>query len=328
VLKIAQIGAGRFGIHHIKILARSRNAELVAVCDASEERLKEAAAVAPKATRTQRIEDIFENGAIDAVMVVTNSETHAELALKAIRAGKHCFVEKPLALSREGGERLVKEAADKKRVLAVGHLLKYHPAYEKLQAIASAGELGRVHYFYSVRLNLGTVRKAENALWSLAPHDVLAMLDLAGRDPVTASATGGAYLQKKIHDVAFFTLAFGEGVVGQGHVSWLDPQKIRRLTVVGDKKMAVVDDLEPVEKLRVYDLEISSGSPPRVAEGSMTAPKLAAHDPLEAELEDFVKCAGSGGTPRADGREGLRVVRVLEAAQRSLEQGGAPVEVR
>jgi predicted dehydrogenase len=271
---------------------------------------------------------------IDAVVVATLPGTHYELSAQALEAGKDVFVEKPMVLDRAEGQRLVQIAERAGRILMVGHLMEYHPAVLKLKAYLDAGELGSIYYVYAARVNLGKVRREENALWSFAPHDISMILYLLGDVPVQVTATGQDYLRKGIEDVAFVTLRFKNGTIAHIHVSWLDPHKIRRLTVVGDKKMAVFDDMAPAETIRIYDKGVDQdleygtyGDSLSLRTGDILIPSVKMSEPLKLECAHFIDCVQSRETPRSDGRDGLRVVCVLQAAQRSLEQRGTPVAV-
>ncbi|MGD0839038.1 MAG: Gfo/Idh/MocA family oxidoreductase, partial [Polyangia bacterium] len=241
---------------------------------------------------------------------------------------------KPLALTAADAEAVVATAEAKARVLMVGHLMLFHPAVERLKAMIEGGELGRIYYIYAVRVNLGRVRQDENALWSLAPHDVAMIEHLLGDEPDSVSARGGIYLQTRIEDVVFVNLRFRSGVSAQIHVSWLDPRKERRLTIVGAQKMVELDDVHPVEKLRIYDKGVDR--PPTFTEyaqflsirnGDLHIPYVPMAEPLERQNRHFLECVAQGKRPLTDGQSALRVVRVLEAAQKSLARDGAPVSV-
>ena len=269
---------------------------------------------------------------IDAVAIATPAVTHFELAKRAIESGKDVFVEKPMTLTYEHAVELVEAAEAAKRILMVGHLLEYHAAVDKMKELLDAGELGDPYYLYSERLNLGRIRSDENALWSLAPHDISIILYLLGEEPIDVAARGAAYIRPDVEDVAFLSMRFPENRLAQIHVSWLDPHKIRRTTLVGSKRMVVFDDMQASEKIRIYDKGVD---PPdwhvEYAEslslrfGEVTVPVLEMTEPLKFECQHFVDCVANRATPRSDGRDGMRVVRVLDAAQRSLKSGGLPV---
>jgi predicted dehydrogenase len=248
-----------------------------------------------------------------------------------VDAGKPVLVEKPFALNVRDAEEVARRGAKRGVPVLAGHLLVYHPAVERLRAMVQAGELGRVFYLYGLRVNLGQVRKDENALWSFGPHDVSVALYLLGEQPVRVAAHGKSYLQPAIEDVVFLTMEFASGVLAHVQLSWLDPHKERKLTVVGAKKMVVFDDMEPREKLRIYDKGVdrppeygSFGESLAIREGDIFIPRIPTVEPLAAELAHFVRAARGLEPPRADAEDGVRVVRVLEAASRSLARGGAP----
>jgi predicted dehydrogenase len=254
--------------------------------------------------------------------------SHAELAVRVAEAGKHCFVEKPLATTAADAERAVNAAERAGRVLMVGHLLEYHPAVDRLKALLDGGELGELYYVYGNRLNLGKLRADENALWSLGAHDVSVILRLIGEEPEECVAHGRSYVRAGVEDVVFCYLRFPSGVVAHLHLSWLDPHKERRLTVVGARRMATFDDMRLEGKLTVYDKgfdeDVRSWGEYVARSGEIFSPQIPAVEPLRVECEHFVECLRTGATPRSDGRSGLRVVRVLERLQWSLEGYGAP----
>jgi predicted dehydrogenase len=257
-------------------------------------------------------------------VIATHVPSHAPLALRALAAGKHCFVEKPLAYSVAEADQVVAAAREAQRVLMVGHLLEYHPGVQKLKEIAGSGELGDVHYLYSNRLNLGKLRPDENALWSLGAHDVSVLLHLAGgEEPSDCEARGESYMQPGIEDVVFCYLRFPSGLAAHLHLSWLDPHKERRFTVVGSKRMATFDDMEIERKVTVYDKgfdqKFESYGEYVMRSGDIWSPRISNEEPLRIECRHFVERILDGGEPRSGGDSGLRVVRVLEALQRSLE---------
>jgi predicted dehydrogenase len=258
------------------------------------------------------------------VVLATPVPTHAELAVRVAEAGKHCFVEKPLATTAADAQRAVAAAERAGRVLMVGHLLEYHPAVDRLKALLDGGELGELYYVYGNRLNLGKLRADENALWSLGAHDVSVILHLTDEEPVECTAHGRSYVRPGVEDVVFCYLRFPSGVVAHLHLSWLDPHKERRLTVVGARRMATFDDMRLEGKLTLYDKgfdqDVRSWGEYLARSGEIFSPELPAVEPLRVECEHFVDCLRTGATPRSDGRSGLRVVRVLEQLQRSLEE--------
>jgi predicted dehydrogenase len=306
------------------------DAELAGVCDVDAATRERVGRQHPGALITGDVGALLER--VDAVVVAAPAGAHAELALRCIEAGKACLVEKPFALSVADAERVARRAAEREVPLLVGHLLLFHPAVERLRAMTAAGELGQVLYLYGMRVNLGQVRADENALWSFGPHDVSVALYLLGEQPVQVAAQGHGYLQPGVEDVVFVTMRFQSDVLAHIHLSWLDPYKERRLTVVGTKKMAVFDDMEPREKLRIFDKGVerppeyrSYGESLTIREGDIYIPRIPNVEPLAAELAHFVRVARRAEAPRASAEDGVRVVRVLDAATRSLAQGGAPV---
>jgi predicted dehydrogenase len=333
-LGIGVVGCGYWGPNLIRSFARLPEARLVALCDADAGRLESMCRSYPSATGYAAFDAFLMHPGLDAVVLATSAPSHFALAERALSAGKPTFVEKPLTLSAADAARLVALAESRKLPLMVGHLLEYHPAVEYLKELATAGGLGDLRYLYSQRLNLGQVRREENALWSLAPHDLSMILDLVGARPATVAARGQAYLQPGVEDVVFVNLAFADGKMAQVQLSWLDPRKERRLTVVGSKKMVEFDDTHPTEKLRVYDKGYDR--PPEftrwgeyltVRQGDIHIPQLKMTEPLEAECAHFLHCVRTGTRPRTDATHGLEVVRVLEAAQSSLRSGGQPVAI-
>jgi predicted dehydrogenase len=332
---VAVIGAGGWGKNHVRNFATMATAELRYVCDRSEPVRRAAASQHPGARCVEDTRVVLADPEVRAVIVATDAPSHHEVALDALRAGKDVLVEKPLALTPEHAEALCEEAEAGGRILMVGHLLLYHPAVQALRELVVSGELGEVLYIYARRLNLGVVRRDENAWWSLAPHDLSVASYLLGVEPIAVSATGGTFLQveRGIEDVVFATVAYPGGRLAQIHVSWLDPHKTRQLTVVGSKKMAVFDDTSPDQKLIVFDKgveppeTVSYAEGVRIRTGDIRIPALRMHEPLRRECEAFVTAVQTRVAPTADGRSGLAVVRALAAGQRSLEANGARVEI-
>ncbi len=322
-MKVAVVGCGYWG----KNLVRNFHAlgALAAVCDASEACLERLAAEYPGVTRHQSYKDILADPAIAGVVLATHAASHASLAVEALEAGKHVFVEKPLALDLAQGRRVVEEADRRGLVLMVGHLLQYHPAFLRLQEMAVAGDLGRINYVCSHRLNLGKIRSEENILWSFAPHDISMILSLAGEEPHRVSATGASFLQPDVADITLTHLEFPSGAKGHIFVSWLHPFKEQKLVLVGEAKMAVFDDSRPwEEKLMVYPHRVGwNGGAPCVNRADGLPVALPQVEPLREECGHFLQCLETGSRPRTDGEEGLRVLRVLRAAQQSLESGAA-----
>lgn len=334
-LRIACVGLGGWGKNVARVASQVRRANLAAICDADTEKLKKTAPFYPFSKSLMDYGEVLDSSEIDAVLLATPVPSHFALAMKALEAGKHVYVEKPMTLTVEEGEALVRKAEETGRILMAGHLLEYHPAVNQLKQLIEGGELGEIRYLYTQRLNLGVVRRDENALWSLAPHDISVILYLLGCEPETISATGLATLQPGVEDVVFVSLLFPNKRMAQIHVSWLDPNKERKLIVVGSQKMAVFDDMHPSEKIRIYDkganIEWSKADVIEaisVRHGNIVIPVVKTDEPLTLEIQHFIDCALDGKAPRSDGKDGLRVVRVLESAAKSLKQNGAPVSFR
>lgn len=336
IVRIAQVGAGYWGRNLLRNFAAIPQAEVVWVCDTQEETQKDAAANHPGIRTTGDIQDILADESVEGVIVATETPQHFLMAEAALRAGKHVFVEKPLAQTVDQAERLVALAEENDLRLMVGHLLLYHPAFRHVEELIRQNELGDIRYLYSTRVNLGIVRQRENAFESLAPHDLSIALAYIDSKPVAVAAQGSAYLQPNIEDVVFATVFFENGALAHVHTSWLDPHKIRKTTVVGSKLMAVIDDMEPSEKVRLYDKGAEVAEPSgytgfaeavSVRSGSIVIPKIENEEPLRSECEEFVASIVEQRRPHTDGKSGLAVVRLLEAARQSLEAGGARVDV-
>ena len=319
---VGVVGLGYWGPNLARNFDRLPGAELTWLCDASDEALERWGAALPSGRTTTQLDDLLADHSLDAVVVATPVPTHAELALRVIDAGKHCFVEKPLARSEEEAERVVEAARAAGRVLMVGHLLEYHPGVEKLEQLVRSGELGDLRYIYSNRLNLGKHRTDENALWSLGAHDVSVILRLAGDEPFSLNAQGESYVKPGVEDVVFALMRFDSGLIAHMHLSWLDPHKERRFTVVGSKRMATFDDMELERKLTIYDKGIdqdySSYGEYIARSGDVFSPRVPNEEPLRIECRHFLDCVRDGSEPRTGGDSALRVVRVLERLQAEL----------
>jgi predicted dehydrogenase len=323
-VRIGVAGLGYWGPNLARNFAAIEGVELAWCCDASEASRERWRPAFPGARFTADLGDLLADDDLDAIVLATPVPTHAGLAEAVLRSGKHCFVEKPLAQSVADAERAVATARETGRILMVGHLLVYHPGVERLKEIADSGELGDIHYIYSNRLNLGQLRADENALWSLGAHDVSVVLYLAGEEPYEVEARGESYMRQGIEDVVFGFLRFPSGLAAHLHLSWLDPHKERRFTVVGARRMATFDDMELERKVTVYDKGFDEATGSSYGEyitrsGDIWSPRIPNREPLRLECEHFVECIRTGATPRSDGEAGLRVVRVLEALQERLD---------
>ena len=334
MITVAVVGVGGWGKNLVRNFGALPNCRLKTVCDLDEKALARCKAADAGIGTTRDIADVLADAEIDAVVIATTATTHYDLARKAIEAGKHVYDEKPMTLSVDDARALVDRAEAGGRVLMVGHLLEYHPCVLKLKEMISGGELGDVYYMYMHRLNLGVVRKDENAWWSLAPHDVSIALFLFGAEPATVTSQGHAYLRQGVEDVVFTQLKFADGRMANIHVSWLDPHRMRKVTLVGTKRMVTFDDTEATETIRIYDkaANVTPGSVDyadaiTLRQGDVLIPYVKSAEPLRLECEHFIECVAGGKAPRSDGRDGLRVVKVLDAATRSLKAGGAPIRL-
>ena len=334
MVKVAVVGVGYWGPNFVRIVDELQEAELAVVCDSDSSKFEKFSALYPHLEFTDDLESVLSNKAIDAAVIATGSNSHFEIARRFLLEDKHVLVEKPLALKSADAEEIVKMAADRDRVLLVGHLLRYHKGVENLKDYIDEGYLGKIRYVYTSRVNLGRVRKDESALWSLATHDVSVVNYLLGRQPEYVTASGQAYVREGVHDVVFTTLHFSDNVMAHLHVSWLDPHKIRKITVVGDKKMAVLDDMQATEKLRIYDKGIDFtpsygdyGESLSIRVGDIHIPKIDMVEPLKVECQHFLDCIQKNAEPLTGGKCGLEVVRVLEAADKSLEEQSRAIRV-
>ncbi len=288
-MKIGVVGLGYWGPNLARNFDRLPDAELRWICDASDEALARWGAAFPSAQATASLDDLLADDSLDAVAVATPVPTHAELAQRVLAAGKHCFVEKPLGRSEQEAQAVVDAARSAERVLMVGHLLEYHPGVEQLSDLVRSGELGELRYVYSHRLNLGKHRQDENALWSLGAHDVSVILRLAGEEPYECTAVGESYVKEGVEDVVFAFMRFESGLTAHMHLSWLDPHKERRFTVVGSKRMASFDDMELERKLTVYDKgfdeDYSSYGEYIARSGDAFSPRISNEEPLADRVQ-------------------------------------------
>ena len=333
-VRVGVVGLGYWGPNLARNFDRLPSAELAYCCDLDEANLAKARELYPSTIVTDRYEDLLADDDLDAIVVATSVPTHYPLGKKALEAGKHTFIEKPIALKAADAQDLLTTADDYGVKLMVGHLLEYHPAVRKLKELVDDGSLGKVFYVYANRLNLGKVRTDENALWSFAPHDISVLNFLIGEEPEEVSARGECYLQDGVEDVVFGYIKYPSGVVGHLHVSWLDPHKSRKITVVGSEKMVVFDDMEADRKVTVYDKGATTtrtkfdsyGEFVTLHFGDIHIPRIGNEEPLRVEAQHFVDCIANDAPVLSDGRDALNVVRVLDAMARSLHNGGQPVK--
>ncbi len=322
--RVGVVGLGYWGPNLARCFHVLAQADLRWCCDSSASARERAQLMFPEARMTDRFEDLLEDKQLDAIVLATPVPTHAELARRVLDAGKHCFVEKPLAQSVADAEQAVAAAERAGRTLMVGHVFIYHPAVRKLKELTDAGELGEVRCIYSSRLNLGKLRADENALWSLGPHDMSILLDIVGEEPHELSARGECYLRPGVEDVVFCFMRFPSGIAAHLHLSWLDPRRERLFTVVGSKRMATFDDLAGEGKVALYDKgfdeDTHSYGEYVTRNGDIFLPSISSAEPLRLECEHFLDAIQTGVPPRSDGHNGLQVVRMLEKLQKDLER--------
>jgi predicted dehydrogenase len=334
-IRVGAIGAGYWGPNLIRNLFQTPMADLKVVCDLDSDRLNYVGRLYPTISCTSDYRELIEREDVDAVIVATPAQTHYEMTKAVLAAGKHALVEKPLTLKSSESEELIDLAERHSRILMVGHTFMYNPAVRAMKQLINSGEIGDIYYIYSNRVNLGRVRKDINALWNIAPHDISILLYLLEEMPLRVSAQGQTFLQDGIEDVVFATYTFRDNVMANVQVSWLDPSKVRRTTVVGSKKMIIYDDVASEGKLKIYDkgaLKVGNGSvfgefQIKLHSGDIHIPRIDLSEPLRNEINHFLECVQSGQTPETDGRNGLQVVRILEATQESLKLDGRPVEI-
>ena len=323
---VAVVGLGHWGPNLLRIF--DGLGALVALCDVNTKTCAAHAARYPNARAHDDFYGVLADPVVDAVAIATPAATHGDLAAQALQAGKHVFVEKPLCLDVSQGKALAEEADRRGLALMVGHLLLYHPAFLALKELVTKGTLGELRYVYSNRLSLGKIRREENALWSFAPHDISMILDLSGTMPKRAITSGGPHLSRPVADTTLSHLTFEDGLQAHIFVSWLHPYKDHRLVVVGSEGMAAFHDSQPgAEKLLFYPHTVRlNGDIPTVTKAKARLIPYGAEEPLALECRHFLECVTKGRRPRSDAREGLRVLAVLDACQRSLATG-QPVEI-
>jgi predicted dehydrogenase len=336
MLNIAVAGCGYWGPNLIRNFNSLPGCRLKLVCDTDADRLEHMKTLYPSVKTTTEFEDLVNNQEIDAIVVATPVRFHYEMARKALQAGKHTFIEKPMARSSRECEELVELADKHKLVLMVGHTFVYSKPVRKIKEIVLSGELGDLQYISARRLNLGLLQKDINVAWDLAPHDISIILYVLGKDPVSVNCQGKSHVAKGVEDVTNMTLNFSNGAFGIIQSSWLDPNKVRETVFIGTKKMLVYDDVEPIEKIRIYDKRVEI--PPHYDSfgefqysyhyGGMYSPYLKLVEPLKVECQHFLDCINTGEKSESSGLEGLEVVRILEAASASLQDGGGQVAIK
>jgi len=330
LVDVAVVGCGYWGPNLVRNLVENRACRKIVCCDLDYDLLERLSKRYPNLFYTTSFDEVLKDGSIDAVMIATPVSTHHELALKALQAGKHTFVEKPLVSTADQGVELMEQAQARGLTLMVGHTFEYSPPVLKIKELISRNELGDIYYLSSARVNLGLHQSDISVVWDLAPHDISMLLFWLEETPVRVFAMGKAFVQKGIPDVAFVNMEFASGIIAHVQVSWLSPSKLRRTTIVGSSKMLIYDDTEHTEKVKLYDKGVDFKEPQTFGEfqlsyrsGDIVSPKLDTYEPLKAEVEHFLNCVLTRETPRSDARSGIRVVGVLEAVERSMKEGCA-----
>lgn len=333
-IRVGAVGLGAWGWNVARCLYELPGCTLAAAADMSDARRAGAVHSWPGVQAYATLDDMLAGAELDAVVISAPAVTHYPLAKRALLAGKDVFVEKPFTLKTAHAEELCALARAGGRVLMVGHLLEYHPAVNYLKGLIASGELGEIYYIYTQRVNLGRIRGDENALWSFAPHDISQILYMLGAEPADVSARGQSYIQEGIEDVVFLSLFFPNRLMAHIHLSWLDPHKVRSTTIVGSKKMVVFDDTAVSEKVRIYDNCAGAAAPRSYGEaiqvsfGDIHIPRISSAEPLKLEMQHFLDCVHTRNEPRSGAADGLRVIKILEAAQRSLEMDGVPASMQ
>ena len=334
-INIAVVGCGYWGPNLIRNFRALGNCRVTSVCDVDQDRLEHMKGLYPDVETITEFERLVSDPKIDAVVIATPVRFHYDMAKESLTAGKHTFIEKPMAASVDEARKLVELADENNLTLMVGHTFIYSPPVRKIKEIVKSGDLGEIQYISSRRLNLGLFQTDINVSWDLAPHDVSIILYILEETPISVNCQGKAHVSPDIEDVTNMTLSFANGGFATIQSSWLDPNKVREMTFVGSKRMLVYDDVEPTEKIKIYDKRVEA--PPHYdtfAEfhysyhyGDMYAPYLKQFEPLKMECQQFLDCIRTGTKPDSSGTEGLRVVQILEAASQSLKSGGGRVEL-
>jgi predicted dehydrogenase len=327
-MRVGVVGCGYWGPNLIRNLLESRRCESLTVCDADPGRLERARGRFPHLACVRSVDELLGDQSIEAVVVATPVSTHHSIAKECLLSGRHTFVEKPLAASSIEAEDLVRTAAAAGLTLMVGHTFEFSPPVMKVKKVIESGDLGQIYYASAIRVNLGIHQKDVSVVWDLAPHDLSMFLYWLGELPTAVSMMGGAFVQPDISDVAFINLQFESGTIANVQVSWLSPSKLRRTTIVGSKQMLIYDDTNPTERVKIYDRGVEFKDPVTYGEyaltyrtGDIVAPHVPATEPLQLLVNHFLECAETGARPRTDGESGLRVVRILEAIERSGQNG-------
>ncbi len=331
-LRVAVIGAGYWGPNLVRNLNEAPGADPVAVADLSDERLETIHKRFPAVRTTKDYRELFADRSIDAVCIVTPVGTHRQLTEEAFAAGKHVFVEKPIAGTIEDAESMIRAGERAQKTLMVGHTFVYNTAVVNVRERIVRGDLGKIYYVDSQRVNLGLHQFDVNVLWDLGPHDVSITLYWLDEEPEWIQSVGACYAQRDIEDVVFLTMGFPSGAIAHAHLSWLAPSKLRSMVVIGSHRMAVYDDMQSIEKVKIYDNGVSELSSEELRRsyrsGDIRSPHISGTEALQMEMRHFIECINTGAQPRSSGEAALRVVRVLDAGMRSLRAGGARVAYR
>ena len=334
LIRVGAIGYGYWGPNLVRNFVENPSSEVVMVADLNKERLTKIKALYPRIMVTEDYKDLFTQN-LDAVIIATPPPTHYPLAKECLEHGLHVLVEKPITLKSQHAEELINISKKKELVLMVGHTFEYNAAVHTLKLLVESGELGQIYYVDAARLNLGLFQRELNVLWDLAPHDISILLYILNRTPISVSAHGMPFVNEGIQDVVYMNMVFPDNILAHIHVSWLDPCKVRRVTVVGSKKMVVYNDVESLEKIRIYDKGVDK---PTYTDtfgdfqlsyryGDVIIPNIRLTEPLQKECQHFLDCINNHTIPQSSGQDGLHVVKIIEAAQRALNQNGKHQEV-
>ncbi|NPV87520.1 MAG: Gfo/Idh/MocA family oxidoreductase [Anaerolineae bacterium] len=331
------VGSGYWGINYVRLLTHFPGAELVSVCEQSEKRLEETAARFPSVRLFENLDDVFAEDDFDAAIICTNPSSHYAIAKRFLEAGKHVLVEKPLTTCSTEAQELCDLAGQKNLTLMVGHIFLFNSGIEKVKAYIEAGSLGDIYYLYARRTNLGPIRNDVNACWDLAPHDISIFNFFMDATPQWVSATGAGFLRKDCIDAAFIVLGYPNGILGNIHVSWADPNKVREVVVVGSEQRVLFNDISPQQKVTIYKKGIAASSLPFLSygdyqfslrDGDIYSPSFVSVEPLKKQLIHFIECVQKREKPLPDGKSGVNVVKVLEAVDASIKENGKPISLR
>lgn len=335
MISVGVVGAGYWGPNLVRNFWEISDTEVLMCCDVRPSRLEFIKKRYPSLEITTDYDDMLKNKQIDAIAIATPADSHYKLAKKALECGKHLLIEKPITLSSEEALDLINLAEKKNLKVMVGHILEYCGAVENIKCMIDDGDLGQIYYLDSVRVNLQPFREDVNVLWDLAPHDISLAMYLLGKDPVSTTVIGQSYVSDFLENIAFGVLRFPDGVLSHFHLSWLAPMKMRQTIIVGNKKMIVFDDVDTMAKLKIFDKGVDFAPDPKgiterqltVRKGYMHCPKVDTREPLMKEVSHFIDCLKFDKTPRSDGVEGWKVVKVIEAMQESMRSGGQEVPI-